>query len=112
MFNLSDEKRDELKARYGEDCRLVMTRKGPIVFRKPTAGEWDRYIDMGRAEPNRHSQHTRQLQSECVVFPDLEGYKAALEDRPGLLIRAFADAINSLIGFDDADEEANTPQKL
>jgi hypothetical protein len=98
----------KLKRDHGDDLRAVPTVTGEIVFRRPTVAEWTRYQDSLFADRSKVSAAGRELQSACVVWPNADAWRAALDARPALLGGAFGAALNELAGVED---EA-TPRKL
>lgn len=109
MAELTEDTIAKLKAEHGGDLAKVETAAGPVVFRKPTRKEWDRFTDTIRSG-SAASASCRELQTACLVWPGRDGYNAALDAQPALLMRGFADALNELAGAND--EGGPPPEKL
>lgn len=96
---LDEKKIEDLKAKHGTDLAMVESRKGPLVFRRPTRTEYDRWRDETRNEPENSSRHARQLAKATLVFPDEAGFDAALDDQPAILCREVLDCICEMAGL-------------
>jgi hypothetical protein len=93
---------EALKAKHGNDLVCVESRKGPLVFRRPTRSEYDRWRDATRSDVADASKHARQLAKATLVHPDEAGFDAAIDDQPAMLCREVLDAIAELAGLTDA----------
>jgi len=64
---------------------------GPVIFRRPTKGEMDRFIDQVSDDKVNKSQAMSVLVAACRAYPDPEGYRAAINDFPGFVLTVVAD---------------------
>jgi len=104
---LTDEIIAELKAKHGAALMAVPCPSGEVVFRRPHAKEWEQFQDGVRTD--KTAAACRVLQSACVVYPDANAWRAAIEEEPALLTGSFQQAINELAGV---DREDRAPRKL
>lgn len=96
---LDDKTVEELKAKHGKDLVLIESRKGPLVFRRPTRAEYDRWHDQVRSDPENATKHARQLAKATLALPDEAGFDAAIDDQPAILCREVLDGICELAGL-------------
>lgn len=79
---LDDKKIAELKDAHGQDLTLVQAGSTQLVFRKPKRQEYDAWFD----KRDNGTQPARELVQACLVYPEREGFIAALDARPALLM--------------------------
>jgi len=96
---LDAKKIEELKANHGNELVLIESRKGPLVFRKPTRAEYDRWRDQVRSDGGNSSQHARELAKATLVHPDESGFDAAINDQPAILCQEVLDGVCELAGL-------------
>jgi hypothetical protein len=99
-MSLTPEKIKELKDAHG-DLVCVESKSGPLVFRRPTRTEYDRWFDLMQSDKGNASRHARQLAKACRVYPDEQGFDAALDRQPALCSREILDAVTELAGLGD-----------
>ena len=98
-MNLDPKTISDLKEKHGQDLVAVEGPKGPLVFRKPTRHEYDRWRDQTFSDRAQSSRHARELVKCCLVHPDEAGLDAAIADRPALVAGALIDAVTELAGL-------------
>ncbi len=98
---LSVEKIEQLKATHGAALSCVLAKTGPLVFRKPTRTEYDRWFDKNAANKAESSKNARELAKACRVYPDEAGLDAALEATPAILMCEVLNAVTGLAGLQE-----------
>lgn len=102
----TNEQAEAWRREYGADnVRVVRTRGGVSVYRRPARTEWDRYIDAIRAKPDETSACVRELAQSCLLYPEPTAWRAWLDDQPAVLLGAVNDALSEMAGLINAEVE-------
>ncbi len=80
---IDEKKAAELKAKHGDDLRVVEAADGScFVFKRPSRQAYFRWVD---TRENKPSEATLQIANDMIVFPDYGALIAALDKQPALL---------------------------
>ena len=87
------------KKAHGDDLRVVASRAGKLVFKRPTRTAWDRYTDKMGADNGNRSAHSRELAQDCLVYPTPEQMRGILDDQPAILLNEVIDTLGEMAGY-------------
>jgi hypothetical protein len=96
--SLTPEKIEQLKDAHGE-LRRVKTKRGDVVVRGPSVGEWRRWRAES-ADAKRRAQSIETLVRSCVVHPEPPAFGELLEKAPAL-VETLAEAVLELAGLEE-----------
>jgi hypothetical protein len=99
---LTPEQVADLKEKHGSKLACVESPSGPLVFRKPTRSEFDRWFDANHSDKANATKHARQLIKACRVFPDEAALDAALDATPSLTACECLTACTGLCGMQES----------
>ncbi len=99
---LSQERIDAVKAKHGEHCVALEALNDWLIFRKPTRGEYDRYIDQITADKSNVRKAAWELAQSTIVDPSpgAGALTTAMDLEPAILLSDIVPALNSLVGDD------------
>lgn len=105
---LTAEKEAELVSKHGEgNLWLVSAPNATLVFRRPTRVEYDRWFDKTNKKDQSPTVAARELAQAALVFPGADEFRAALDQRPALLMckGGILDNLTDMAGSDTEDVE-------
>ena len=109
MSEVTDQLREELREKYGEETCIVYRKKhGVFVFRKPSRVVWKKF-QVAVQKTNDRQTCADQLCMDCLCYPEAEAGKpdfakltALFEDYPAIsLDEAFEDLAKLAMGRED-----------
>jgi hypothetical protein len=88
----------ELRAKYRK-IAVYRTEEGVCVFKKPTGGDYDRYVEKlaGDKKNGTKLAAARELCHSCLVFPAREELQRIFDELPGLPL-SIAGELSEMVG--------------
>jgi hypothetical protein len=87
----------------GKKLHLIRVTHGEAIFRVPDSDTWDTYWDMLTGPAEGRGSAPKHLVFGSVVYPPIEQFRKAIEERPGL-VQAFYDPLTEVAGQTKAIE--------
>jgi len=82
---------DQLQVEHGE-IKVYQTPSGPFAIRRPTAAEYQRFVDKATGDGSKFLAQ-KELVRSVRVFPDRSSAASIIDAYPGLISSACSEAV-------------------